>query len=537
MLQKAKRPNLENLSASDQKKWKQFTFGQAQSLPFNSIHKAIEAQVEKYPDYIAAEHLKDRMTYKELDIASEALAKNISTTIGPGENIGVFMERSIPMLVSILGVLKSGCAYVPQDARITPTSQLSHITDKAQVKVILTLSHLKHKIPQSRGVKVIEVDTFINNLELTEMPADRINKINPFDTCFVLFTSGTTGLPNGVKVSHKNLCNIILTKPGNLGITPKQKVSQILNISFDMCAWEIFSALSHGGTLVIRGKSIAEAISKVEVVIATPSILADIDPIKNKHIKVVAVAGEPCPKALANSWSIHSNFYNCCGPTETTIVNTMKLYEENEKKITIGKPTPNNTVYILDEKLELLPFGEIGEMWAGGYCVTQGYINNKKLTNERYRPDPFLGGDAMMFRTRDLGRWTVDGELEHFGRTDDQVKIKGFRVELDSISRVLESVSNCKQAITLKLDNQNLVSFVAPNQISLEAASKAIEAILPYYCVPSFIIPLKSFPKTKRGKIDKKALTIMAVQVQEQDLKRAQSQLNTKPNFQAEVSL
>jgi len=159
--------------------------------------------------------------------------------------------------------------------------------------------------------------------------------------------------------------------------------------------------------------------------------------------------------------------------------------------------------------------GEIGEMWAGGDCVSAGYIKNDKLTNERYKPDPFLGGKRMMFRTRDLGRWNENGELEHFGRTDDQVKINGFRIELDSISTAIESVKSCHQAVTLKLDNKNLVAFVSPKSIDLEQVKSAIADLLPYYCAPSMIIKLDELPMTARGKVDKKALTVLAVKEQE----------------------
>ncbi|MEZ4664800.1 MAG: AMP-binding protein [Caldilineaceae bacterium] len=176
--------------------------------------------------------------------------------------------------------------------------------------------------------------------------------------------------------------------------------------------------------------------------------MSTVDADQCRNVKVVAVAGEPCPRPLADKWSQFCTFYNSCGPTETTIVNTMQPYTPASERLTIGKPTPNNTVYVLDENLQPLPIGEIGEMWAGGDCVTAGYLHNPQLTCERYAPDPFLGGGRMMFRTRDLGRWTPDGDLEHFGRTDDQVKIRGFRVELDSVSAALESVPNCKRAVT-----------------------------------------------------------------------------------------
>jgi acyl-coenzyme A synthetase/AMP-(fatty) acid ligase len=178
--------------------------------------------------------------------------------------------------------------------------------------------------------------------------------------------------------------------------------------------------------------------------------------------------------------------------------------------LSIGRPTPNNTVYILDEYLNPCPIGEIGEMWAGGDCVSDGYLANDPLNTERYRPDPFLGGGRRMFRTRDLGRWTADGELEHFGRVDDQVKIRGFRVELDSVSAVLESVAGCCRAATLKIDDRTLVSFVSPATVDLELAARAVAERLPYYCAPAFIQPLDALPKTPRGKVDRQALVAMA---------------------------
>jgi acyl-CoA synthetase (AMP-forming)/AMP-acid ligase II len=183
--------------------------------------------------------------------------------------------------------------------------------------------------------------------------------------------------------------------------------------------------------------------------------------------------------------------------------------------LTIGKPTPNNTVYVLDEERNPCPIGEVGEMWAGGACVSAGYINNPSLNEERYAPDPFLGNGHRMFRTRDLGRWTPDGELEHLGRTDDQVKIRGFRVELDSVSAVLESVPSCSQAVTLKLDSRSLVAFVSPRTVDVDLARETVASTLPYYCTPALMVAMDEFPMTSRGKVDKKRLMGIAVAQQE----------------------
>ena len=289
------------------------------------------------------------------------------------------------------------------------------------------------------------------------------------------------------------------------------KVGQILSIAFDMAAWEILGTLSNGGTLVVRGKDFMDVIQQVDVVISTPSILSSFDADLCHNVKAVAVAGEPCPRPLADKWSSFCTFYNSCGPTEVTIVNTAEQHFPWKDELSIGRPTPNNTVYILNEKMEPCAIGEVGEMWAGGDCVSTGYIGNEQLTNERYVPDPFLGNGRFMFRTRDLGRWTESGELEHFGRTDDQVKVRGFRVELDSVSAALESVPNCIRAATLKLDSRHLVGFVSPCSVDPEAAKQAVADALPYYCTPKFVLALPELPKTSRGKIDKRLLMEMAV--------------------------
>jgi non-ribosomal peptide synthetase component F len=318
--------------------------------------------------------------------------------------------------------------------------------------------------------------------------------------------SGTTGAPNGVRVTHENLCNVLLTEPGSLGIRPGDRVAQLLNIAFDMAVWELFGALAHGATSVIRGRDIASAASTATVLIATPGVLSTLDPAACPAVRVVAVAGERCPKPLADAWSARAAFHNACGPTEVTIVNTVQRYDPRVGRLTIGRPVPNTTVYVLDQDLRPCPIGEVGEMWAGGACVTAGYLGNDVLTTQRYRPDPFLGGDHLMFRTRDLGRWTADGELEHHGRTDDQVKVRGFRVELDAVTSALETTPGCVRATTVQHDGA-LVGFVSPATVAPDVARDAVARALPYYCVPSVVVAVDDLPLTERGKVDRAALS------------------------------
>jgi D-alanine--poly(phosphoribitol) ligase subunit 1 len=507
-------PLLSHLSDRDRLLFQRFGQGRAEPVPADCIHHAFERQAAAQPCAVAAEHLGETITYGDLNRQANRLAARLARHgVRPGDNVALFTRRSIPMLVGLLAVLKAGAAYVPQDVGVAPAAQLRHVIRTASTRVILTVSSAADRVPVPAGHTRIDIDTVLAE------PLDRAGEhdvfepggpVGPDNGCYVLFTSGTTGRANGVTVTHRNVCNILLTEPGGLGIRPGWRVSQLLNVAFDMAAWEILGCLSHGATLVLRGRDIAETVRGVDVVIATPTVLSLVDPEECRRLRVVAVAGEPCPRPLADRWARFCTFYNCCGPTETTIVNTMRRHDPTADRLSIGRPTPNNTVYVLDAWGRPCPIGQVGEMWAGGDCVSAGYLGNPALNAERYALDPFLGGGRLMFRTRDLGRWTADGELEHLGRTDDQVKIRGFRVELDSVSSVLEAAAGCTRAVTLKLDESSLVCFVTPADIDPEAAKQAVAAALPYYCTPTAVYPATTLPETPRGKVDKAALLRLA---------------------------
>ncbi|MEU0059721.1 amino acid adenylation domain-containing protein [Streptomyces sp. NPDC006334] len=495
---------LRHLTPHDRRLFRRYGHGPAVPIPDPLIHRAVERHARTASHAVAAEHQGALLTYGELNRRADALAARlVREGVRPGDHVGLFVRRSLPMLVGLLGVLKAGAAYVPQDIGLAPAAQLAHVVRAAALRIVLTRAEHAQRVP--RGPRVIDLDE-----PLPYEPAAPLPAPSPDDGCYVLFTSGTTGRPNGVKVTHRNVANILLTEPGALGIRPGDRVAQLLNVAFDMAAWEILGCLAHGATLVVRGEDIPAAARTATVLIATPTVLSGIDPAACPRVRAVAVAGEPCPRPLADEWARRAAFHNCCGPTETTIVNTMSRHDPSAPLLTIGRPTPNNTVYVLDADRRPLPIGETGEMWAGGDCVSAGYLGDDALNAERYAPDPFLGGGRRMFRTRDLGRWTPDGQLEHLGRTDDQVKVRGFRVELDSVSAVLERLPGCARAVTLKRDDRSLVSFVSPAGVDPDAARRAVAEALPYYCVPEDVMPLPSLPETDRGKIDKQSLLRLA---------------------------
>ncbi|GAA1994443.1 amino acid adenylation domain-containing protein [Amycolatopsis minnesotensis] len=499
-------PDLAGLSPADRQLFRRFGWGPERAVPPDPLHLLIERHAAIAPSAIAVEHGGRRLTYGELDWHADRLATRlIEHGVRAGDHVALVVRRGVPMVVGILAILKAGAAYVPQDARITRPAILRHVLATTRAEIVLTQSDAPVTVPA--GHTGIDIDSVM--AERTDAAKPRV-EITPDHACYVLFTSGTTGSPNGVVVTHANVANLLLTEPGDLGIRRGTVVGQILNIAFDMAAWEILGCLTHGGTLLIRDGDIEAAAGRADVLIATPTILSSLDPAKCTRLRTVAVAGEPCPRSLADRWARIGTFYNGCGPTEVTIVNTMRRHHPAAPLLTIGSPTPNNTVYLLDEHRAPCPIGDVGEMWAGGNCVTAGYLANPELNAERYAPDPFLGGGRMMFRTRDLARWTPDGQLEHLGRTDDQVKIRGFRIELDSVSAVLESLPGCTRAATLKLDDTTLVAFVQPATVDPVAAIRAVADALPYYCTPAVVHRLAALPVTSRGKIDKASLLRIA---------------------------
>ncbi|KAH9846556.1 hypothetical protein C2E23DRAFT_852192 [Lenzites betulinus] len=503
-----------SLTVQDRCRFALYGVGLQRPVEPSCIHHIISRYARTAPDATAASHLGDTMTYQELDRASDRLARHLAlaTTVSRGSRVCLLVQRSLHMLVGILGILKAGAAYIPLDGGIVTDKTLSHVLKDSGAAAVVCTSAFALRVPHGTPAVPIEAHMSISadaqtSTAVAEFKCMRTDPSSHLDEAYVIYTSGTTGMPKGVSVTHRNVTNLLCNEPGNLHIQPGTKVSQLLNIAFDMCAWEVLGCLLNGGTLVLRGSGREDwhnTLRSVDVVIATPTVLQRHRAVDYPNVRIVATAGEPCPRPLADEWSAEGRtFYNCCGPTETTIVNTMHRVGRGTR-LSIGSPTPNNRVYILGGDLQPLPIGCVGTMWAAGYGVTAGYVNRPELTHQKYMQDPFCD-DGMMFNTGDLGRWNEYGELEHFGRADDQVKVKGFRVELDGVASVMEAHPAVQKAVAI-LVGAELCGFVSPSSAFVPDVRTFIEERLPYYSVPSTLVSLDEFPMTANGKVDKKAL-------------------------------
>ncbi|PIL22505.1 transporter [Ganoderma sinense ZZ0214-1] len=517
------------LTPEDQQLFDRYSYGARERAPFGCVHHAFEHHAAAQPDAVAVEHLGDFITYGELDRQANILANYLRASgARPGVRVCLLVQRSILMVVGIVAVLKAGGTYVPLDGSIVTQSTLEYVLEDSQATLVLTLKDYAHRVS---GIPVFCLEG------ISELPQDATKPKDlsaPTDSIYIIYTSGTTGKPKGVEVMHDNVTNLVCLSPGNIEMRPGRRVSQLLNVAFDMAAWEILGSLSNGCTLCVRGKSSKEwrAVMKtVDIVIATPSMMAPHDPADYPNIKVVATAGEPCPLPLAEKWGKAAHYYNSCGPTEVTIVNTVHLHTAGTF-LTIGGPVPNTNVYVLDEDMNPVPIGEPGVMWAGGACVSKGYLNLPEKTSERYKLDSFKNDGSYMFNTGDLGRWRDNGELEHLGRVDDQVKVKGFRVELDGVSAAMQTCTSVKNATALLIESE-LWGFVTPEAVKTECVSAATELIQPYYAVPTQYVTMSDFPYTSNGKIDKRALRQMALDKirRDQAEKDQAAVVPTKPAF------
>ncbi|KAH6915590.1 nonribosomal peptide synthetase 12 [Coprinopsis sp. MPI-PUGE-AT-0042] len=504
---------LSHLSATDRALFWKYGIGAKTPVPFECVHHAFEFHAKSNPDFTAVDELGTTITYAELDRRANCLAARLrSIGVTQGARVCMLVERCISLPVAVIGILKTGAAYIPLDGNVVSDSTLKHALQESGSTVAVTLRKFEHRLADAPVPLVFLDDALCPSFNPNHCTKPRDTTTSK-DSVYIIYTSGTTGTPKGVEVTHGNVINLICLEPGQLGMKPGARVGQMLNISFDMAAYEILGSLGNGATLCLRGRTSKDwkaVMRNVDVLVSTPSMLLPHNPADYPNIGHIMVAGEPCPKPLADGWGSQARFWVGCGPTEVTIVNTLQLHIPGDL-VTIGGPVPNTTVYVLDDNMSPVPIGEMGVMWAGGACVSKGYLNLPDKTAERYVRDPFLDDGSMMFNTGDLGKWTPGGSLQPLGRIDNQVKIQGFRVELDGVATAMETCPGVTAATALLIDGK-LWGFANPAHILPEDIRVAASKIQPYYAIPTKIMTMDDFPKTANGKTDKRVLQQMALE-------------------------
>jgi amino acid adenylation domain-containing protein/FkbM family methyltransferase len=448
------------------------------------LHQLIEAQFRRTSEAIAISFEGESLSYAELDRRSAALAAHLGRQgVGPETLVGVAMERSLEMVLSLLAVLRAGGAYVPIDPEY-PRQRVAFMLDDASVPVLLTQSHLQSQLP-SHDARVIAVDEWLASADPERADPPMTPEVTAENLAYVIYTSGSTGTPKGAMNAHRGICNRLLWMQDAFGIGPTDAVLQKTPFSFDVSVWEFFWPLMTGARLVVARPGghrdpayLARTIEteRVTVVHFVPSMLrAFLDEPglreRCRSLRHVVCSGEALSPDLQRRCfeRVDADLHNLYGPTEAAVdVTHWRCRREDDGSVPIGRPVANTGLYVLDDAGRPTPVGEPGELYIGGVQVGRGYLNRPELTAERFVPDPFAAvPEARMYRTGDRVRYGSDGALEFLGRLDDQVKIRGFRVEPGEIESALREHPAVREAVVaVRHDGageQRLVAYVAPD--------------------------------------------------------------------------
>ncbi|MBH8554256.1 amino acid adenylation domain-containing protein [Nostocaceae cyanobacterium CENA357] len=487
------------------------------------IQQLFEAQVEKTPDAVAVVFDEQKLTYQQLNERANQLAHYLqSVGVKPEVLVGICVERSLDMVVGLLGILKAGGAYIPLDPAY-PTARLAFMLEDAQVPVLLTQSNLVATLPQHQA-QVVCLDTDWQEIAQhnTDNPRSEITGEN---LAYIIYTSGSTGKPKGVQIPHSALVNFLGAMRPTLGLTPEDVLLGVTTLSFDIAALEIYLPLITGACLIVASREEAadgmqllaklthEQITVMQATPATWRLLLAAGWQGSDQLKILC-GGEALDCSLAQQLLTRGEeVWNLYGPTEATIwaavhkVENSDINERQDSIIPIGKAIANTQFYILDAHQQLAPVGVPGELHIGGAGLALGYLNRPELTDAQFIPHPFQGGERL-YKTGDLARYRPDANIEYIGRIDNQVKLRGFRIELGEIEAVLSTHPAVQQAVVvLREDNLIAYTVLQPQQIVTTSELRAfLQSKLPHYMLPTAVVFLEKLPLTPNGKIDRKAL-------------------------------
>ncbi len=493
------------------------------------LHELVEAQVEKTPDSPAVKFAEQKLSYRGLNDRANRLAHYlIEQGVKPEDRVGVLLERSLEMVVSLLAVLKTGARYVPLEPQY-PTQRLLTMIADAELKLILTQERFREQLGSIAITEILlESETDI----LAEYPdKDPQIEVHPGNAAYMIYTSGSTGKPKGVINTHSGVCNRLLWMRQAYPLTSDDRVLQKTPFSFDVSIWEFFWPLITGACLVVArpgGHQDSEYLirlieeERLTTLHFVPSMLRVFLDEKGvercSSLKRVFCSGEALPYEVQEKFFKHlgAELYNLYGPTEAAIEATFCKCEANESGVVpIGRPIANTEVYVLDERQGPVPIGVVGELYLGGAGLARGYWQQPGMTAEKFVPHRFSAtGGQRLYRTGDMVRYLASGELEFLGRRDSQVKLRGHRIELGEIEAVLRRHEQVRDAVVEmrvgEVGEGRLVGYLVltgdDEQVTMSEVRKYLREHLPEYMVPGAFVLLDELPLTSSGKIDRRAL-------------------------------
>ncbi|WP_438036030.1 amino acid adenylation domain-containing protein [Sorangium sp. So ce204] len=500
------------------------------------LHELIEEQVARTPEAVAVSYGGRALSYAALNARANQLARKLRELgVGADSLVGIHVERSLEMMVGLLGILKAGGGYVPLDPEY-PAERLSTMVEDAEPKVLLTQERLLARAPSARAaVWCLDRDWGeVEGYDTQNLPSITA----PQNLVYCIYTSGSTGKPKGVTICHRSLVNFLSTMKERPGVGPEDRVLGLTSLSFDIAGLELYLPLVVGARVVLVERAAAsdaealiervasEGITIVQATPATWRMLTRSRAFGAMPRCKVLCGGEALPEDLARELlQRFEEVWNLYGPTETTVWSSRHALGANSAEPLLGRPIGNTAIYVLDEALNPVPIGVAGDLYIGGDGLARGYHRRPELTAERFVPSPFGGASGeRLYRTGDLARYRAGGDIEYLGRSDHQVKVRGHRIELGEIEASLLREQRVREAVVVAREDvpgeRRLVAYVVPAQAGLTSAGSeetgrfrdelraGLKAVLPEYMVPAVYVLLDGLPLTANGKVNRKALPV-----------------------------
>lgn len=497
----------------------QFAVAPASPYPADkSVTDLFKEIVNKYPDNIALQANEKKWTYNELDKVSNQLARTLQAKgVTKGNVVALLMERCPELIISELAILKAGAVYLPIDVKY-PSERINEVLQDSGSTFVLLQQEYQEKYENSLPYMLVD------ELELSEDSSDIINSNNPDDTAYIMYTSGSTGTPKGAMITHTNIIHLV-RNTNYLDYSPDRVILQIGAPSFDASTYEVWGALLNGGRLctitqweILDTKKLKAKLEEynIDTVLFTSSLfnqLAGKDISLFKGLKYLLIGGDvvsPKYAGIVRNQYPELSIKNLYGPTENTVVSSyFNIEKDYEDSIPIGYPISHSTCYIVNSNMQLLPVGVTGELCVGGAGVGKGYIGNAVATAEKFIPNPFHPG--YLYKTGDLGQWQPDGSILFQGRLDNQIKLRGFRIELADIEQKIMTHPQIKESVVILVtDDSGLKDicayYTSDVEITPEEIKQYLKEKLPNYMIPRYMMRLEEFPLTLAGKVDRKQL-------------------------------
>ncbi len=520
------------------------------------IHEIFERRVSQSPDSIALVVGDTSLSYSQLNSRANRIAHYLlGLGVGPETFVGICIDRSIDLIAAVLGVNKAGAAYIPIDPNY-PEDRIDYLLENSSVQLVISETARKSIFSESIPTVIfLDSETTSDGEQniLRECPTHNIPpediQLTPKNLAYVIYTSGSTGLPKGVMIQHDGLVNVIEDNSRRFHVSQESRFLQSTPISFDAATWVIYMTLTKGGELhlledlKLPTRQLTQLInhSKISHLMMTPSNLVLLDPGRLENLRCVVVGGEKCNESLAGKWLEHVDFFNAYGPTEASICSTV-CSAANAPNFGIGKPLNNVQVYVLGPDKELMPTNAVGELFIGGIQLARGYLNDLEKSVQKFIQNPFSDQEGeRIYATGDLVSWRSDGSLQYRGRIDDQIKLRGFRIEPGEIESAINQFPGIDNCVVTCVDQESsegiLVAYIVLNaekQVEYSNISLSLHEFLkkslPEFMLPQRFIQIDSMPLSANGKVDLNSLP--AVNFEDQAIANI-----AKPSSGVEISL